>query len=43
MAVVAKRDEIIFVVLTRVAAEFLMMNFEVGHRPAELAAPAVSP
>ena len=43
MAFVAEGDEIVFVVLTRVAAEFLMVDFEVGHGPAELAAPAVSP
>jgi len=43
MASVAKGNEIVFLVRTRVAAEDLVVDFEVGHGPAELAAPAVTP
>jgi hypothetical protein len=42
MAIRAKRDEIIFCVLARVAAKLLVMHFEVLPRSAELAAPAVA-
>jgi hypothetical protein len=39
MAGVAQRDQVVFVVLTGVTAELLMMDFEVGHRAATLASP----
>jgi hypothetical protein len=41
MASVAKGTEIVFLV-GAVTAKLLVVNFEVGHRSAELAAPAVS-
>jgi hypothetical protein len=31
VAIVAERDEIVFVVRTGVAAKFLVVDFEVGH------------
>jgi len=43
MAIRAKRDEIIFCVLARVAAKLLMMDFEACHGAAELASPTVAP
>jgi hypothetical protein len=43
MAFVAEGNEIIFVIRPRVAAEDLVVDFEVGHRSAELTAPAVAP
>jgi hypothetical protein len=43
MAAVAEGNEIIFVVGSRVAAELLVMDFEVDHRSAELTTPAVTP
>jgi hypothetical protein len=42
MAIDAQRDEIVLVIITRLAAELLVMDFEVFHRPAELAMPAVT-
>jgi hypothetical protein len=42
MAAVAEGNEIVFVVGSRVAAEDLVMDFEVGHRPAELTTPTVA-
>lgn len=35
----AKRDQIFFAIVAGVAAEFLVMNFQVEHRSAELASP----
>ena len=43
MAAIAKGDQVIFVVRTRVATEALVMDFEVGHGSAELTTPAVAP
>jgi hypothetical protein len=43
MATLAKRDEIIFIIISRVAPELLMMDFQVCHRAAELAAPTIAP
>ena len=43
MTVVAQRDEIVFRIHTRVAAKFLVVDFKVGHRAAELTTPAVPP
>jgi len=41
MTAVAERDQIGIVIGTGVAAKSLVMDFEVGHRPAELTAPAI--
>jgi len=43
VAVKAQRDEILFVVFARVTAKLFVVDFEVCHRAAKLAAPAVSP
>jgi hypothetical protein len=43
MATCAEGDEIVFAVLARMASEFLVMNFEVHPRSAELAAPTIAP
>ena len=42
MTAATERDQIVFVVRPRVAAELLVMDFQVGHGSAELATPAVS-
>jgi hypothetical protein len=42
MAIHAKRDEIIFIIISRVAAKSLMMDFEIRHGTAELASPPVA-
>jgi hypothetical protein len=38
-----ERDEIALVARTRVPAELLVVDFEVGHRSAELTPPAIAP
>jgi len=43
MAAVAEGNQVSFVVLTGVAAELLVMDFEVRHGSAELTTPAISP
>ena len=43
MAVVAQSDQVFFCVLTRVAPELLVVNFEMRHRLTDLAAPVVAP
>jgi hypothetical protein len=43
MANAACRDEILFCVLPRMAAEPLMVHFEVSHGSAVLAAPTIPP
>jgi hypothetical protein len=43
MTVIAKCDQVFLRVVARVASKFLVVDFEVGHRSAELTAPAVSP
>lgn len=43
MAPVAQRDQVFFRVLARVAAELLVVNFQVRPGAADLAAPAVAP
>jgi hypothetical protein len=37
-----QRDEIQLGIVTRVAAEFFMLNFQIRHRTAGLAAPAIA-
>ena len=41
MTVGAQRNEVVFLVFARMAAKLLMMNFEISHRTAELASPAI--
>ena len=41
MTVVAQSDEIVFGILARVTAEFLMMNLKVRHRATALTLPAI--
>ena len=43
MTIETKGYQIVLAILAGVAAKFFMVNFEVCHRTAELAAPAVSP
>ena len=43
MAIKAQREEILFVVSAGVTAKLFVVDFEVCHRAAKLAAPAVSP
>jgi hypothetical protein len=38
----AKRDQIAFTIPARVAAELFVVDFEVGHRTAQLTSPAIS-
>jgi hypothetical protein len=42
MAVSAQRDQILFLVGTRLAAEFEMVHLQLMHAPAGLTPPAVS-
>jgi hypothetical protein len=42
MAVVAQGDQVLFRVVTRVAPELLVVNFEICHGAADLASPAVA-
>jgi hypothetical protein len=42
MACSAKCDQIFFAIVAGVAAELFVMNFQVGHRSAELASPAIA-
>jgi len=43
MALVAKRDQVLFRIVAGMAAEVLMMDLKIFSRAAELAAPAVPP
>jgi hypothetical protein len=43
MAIKTQRDEILFLILTRVATKLLVVNFKVPHRAAQLATPAIAP
>ena len=43
MAIKTQRDEILFLILTGVAAKLLVMDFEICHRAAQLAPPAIAP
>jgi hypothetical protein len=38
----AQRDQVLFLVVARLAAEFEVMHLQVLHAPADLAAPAVA-
>src|SRR5579864_4984080 len=42
MAIRAKRDEIVFIIISRVAAKLLMMDFKVSPGSAALAAPGIA-
>jgi len=42
MARSAECDQVFFAIVAGVAAELFVMNFQVGHRSAELASPAVT-
>jgi hypothetical protein len=41
MTVVAKSDQVLFRVVSRVAAKLLVVNFQMRRCPADLASPAV--
>ena len=43
MTIEAERDQIAFIILAGVAAEFCVVNFKVGHGTAQLTSPAISP
>jgi hypothetical protein len=38
----AQRDQVLFLVATRLAAEFEVVNLQILHAPADLASPAVA-
>jgi hypothetical protein len=38
----AERDEVLLGIVTRVAAKFFVVNFQVRHRPTQLASPAIA-
>ena len=42
MAGIAQRDQVLFRIFARVAAEIFMVDLKVGHRAARLASPAVA-
>jgi hypothetical protein len=37
----AKRNQILFRIIARLATEFFVMNLEIRHRPARLTPPAI--
>src|SRR5438132_6153311 len=43
MTITPKRDQIAFIIAARVSAKRFIVDFNVGHGPADLAPPAVSP
>ena len=43
MAIETQRDEILFLILTGVAAKLLVVNFKIPHGTAQLAAPSIAP
>ena len=42
VAIIAKSDQVLFGIAARATAEFLVVNFQIRHRPARLTAPSIA-